>query len=148
MREKLERGQLFILTFLKKAKKEKSEKMKILLIDDNEDLIELCENFLTSVGHEFTGISDGRSGLKAIQDEKFDVVLLDLSMPEFSGRDVVDALVKDDIMNKQKVVIFTATNPAKEDIDLYLEKGANSVLKKPIDPDELSKFIDTLGSER
>jgi len=122
--------------------------MKILLIDDNEDLLELCENYLTSVGHEYTGISDGRSGLKAIQDEKFDVVLLDLSMPEFSGRDVVDALVKDDIMNKQKVVIFTATNPAKEDIDLYLEKGANSVLKKPIDPDELSKFIDTLGSER
>ncbi len=122
--------------------------MKILLIDDNEDLLELCENFLTSVGHEFTGISDGRSGLKAIQDEKFDVVLLDLSMPEFSGRDVVDALVKDGIMNKQKVVIFTATNPTKEDIDLYLEKGAISVLKKPVDPDDLSKFIHNLGSER
>ena len=122
--------------------------MKILLIDDNEDLLELCENFLTSAGHEYTGISDGRSGLKAIQDEKFDVVLLDLSMPEFSGGDVIDALVKDGMMNKQKVVIFTATNPTKEDTDLYLEKGAISVLKKPVDPDNLSKFIHTLGSER
>jgi len=145
---KLERGQLFILTLLKKAEKEKSEKMKILLIDDNEDLLEVCETFLTSVGHEFTGINNGREGLKAIQDNKFDVVLLDLSMPEFSGRDVIDALVKDGIMNKQKVVIFTATSPSKEDIDLYLEKGAQSILKKPVDPDNLSKFIHKLESER
>jgi len=122
--------------------------MKILLIDDNEDLIELSENFLTSIGHEFTGINNGREGLKAIKDEKFDLVLLDLSMPEFSGQDVIDALEKDGIMNKQKVVIFTATNPTKEDIELYLEKGAHSVLKKPVDPDDLSKFIQTLGSER
>ena len=122
--------------------------MKILGIDDNEDLLEVCDSFLTSVGHEFTGINNGREGLKAIQDEKFDVVLLDLSMPEFSGRDVIDALVKDGIMNKQKVVIFTATSPTKKDTDLYLEKGVHSVLKKPVDPDDLSKFIHNLESER
>ena len=122
--------------------------MKILGIDDNEDLLELCENFLTSVGHEFTGINNGREGLKAIQDEKFDVVLLDLSMPEFSGMDVMNALVEEGIMNKQKVVIFTATNPTKKDTDLYFEKGAHSVLKKPVDPDDLSEFVHKLESER
>ena len=122
--------------------------MKILLIDDNEDLIEVCDTFLASVGHEFTGINNGREGLKAIQDEKFDVVLLDLSMPEFSGMDVIDALVKDGIMNKQKVVIFTATNPTKKDIALFSEKGAHSVLKKPVDPDDLSEFVHKLESER
>jgi len=122
--------------------------MKILLIDDNEDLLELCDTFLASVGHEFTGINNGREGLQAMKDEKFDVVLLDLSMPEFSGGDVIDALVKEGIMNKQKVVIFTATNPTKKDTDLYLEKGAHSVLKKPVDPDNLSKFIHNLESER
>ncbi len=71
---KLERGQLFILTFLKKANKDKSEKMKILGIDDNEDLLDLCETVLTSDGHEYTGISDGKNGLQAIRDEKYDVV--------------------------------------------------------------------------
>jgi len=143
----LERGQLFILTFLKKAKKEKSEKMKILLIDDNEDLLELFENFLTSVGHEYTGISDGRSGLKAIQDEKFDVVFLDLSMPEFSGQDVIDALVKDGIMNKQKVVIFTATTPTKKDIELYLAKGVHSVLRKPMDVEQFTAYVQKVSTE-
>jgi len=122
--------------------------MKILGIDDNEDLLELCETYLNSVGHEYTGINNGREGLQAIKDKKFDVVLLDLSMPEFSGMDVIDALVKDGIMNKQKVVIFTATSPAKKEIEEFLEKGAHSILKKPVDPDDLAKFVSKLESER
>ena len=122
--------------------------MKILGIDDNEELLGLSETALTFEGHEYTGIANGRDGLKAIRDKKFDIVLLDLSMPEFSGEDVIDALVKDGIMNKQKIVIFTAANPTKKEIDQFLEKGAHSVLKKPIDPDELSKFIHKLESER
>jgi len=122
--------------------------MKILGIDDNEDLLEVCETFLNSVGHEFTGINNGREGLQAIKDKKFDAVLLDLSMPEFSGMDVIDALVKDGIMNKQKVVIFTATSPTKKEVELFLEKGAHSILKKPVDPDDLSKFVSKLESER
>ncbi len=122
--------------------------MKILGIDDNEDLLEVCETVLISDGHEFTGISNGREGLQAIKDKKFDAVLLDLSMPDFCGTDVFDALVKDGIMNKQKVVIFTATSPTKKEIDRFLEKGVHSILKKPIDPDDLSKFIHKLESER
>jgi len=122
--------------------------MKILLIDDNEDLLEVCGTVMTSDGHEFIGITNGRDGLKAIRDKKFDVVLLDLSMPEFSGIDVIDALVKEGIMKKQKVVIFTATSPTKKEIDQFLEKGAHSVLQKPVDPDNLSKFVHKLESER
>jgi len=122
--------------------------MKILGIDDNEDLLQVCEVILTSDGHEYTGIDNGKEGLELIRDEKFDVVLLDLSMPDFTGQDVVNALVKNGIMNKQKVVVFTAMSPTKKEIDLFLEKGAHSVLRKPVDPDTLSKFVHTLESER
>jgi len=122
--------------------------MKILGIDDNEDLLELCEIALSSEGHEYTGIDNGKEGLQAIKDKKFDLVLLDLSMPEFTGQDVIDALVKEGIMNKQKVVIFTATSPTKKEIELYLEKGAYSILKKPVEAETLSKFIHKLESER
>jgi len=83
-----------------------------------------------------------------MKDKKFDAVFLDLSMPEFSGKDVFDSLVKEGIMNKQKVVIFTASSPTKEEIDLFLEKGAHSILKKPVDPDHLSEFVHKLESER
>ncbi len=122
--------------------------MKILGIDDNKDLLSLCEITLSSEGHEYTGINSGREGLQAIRDKKFDAVLLDLSMPEFSGMDVFDALVKEGIMNKQKVVIFTATTPTKKEIEVFLEKGAHSILKKPVDPDELSEYVHKLESER
>ncbi len=123
------------------------EKMKILGIDDNEDLLSLCEIALSSEGHEYTGINNGREGLQAIKDKKFDLLLLDLSMPDFSGMDVIDALVKEGIMNKQKVAILTATTPTKEEIDLFLEKGAHSILKKPLDVDVLTETIKKIGSE-
>jgi len=114
--------------------------MKILGIDDNEDLLNLCETVLTSDGHEFTAINNGREGLQEIKDKKFDVVLLDLSMPEFSGMDIIDALVKEGIMKKQKVVIFTGMSPTEKEIDQFLEKGAHSVIKQPVDSDYLSEF--------
>ena len=121
--------------------------MKILGIDDNEDLLNLCEIALTSDGHEFSGISNGRDGLKAIRDEKFDAVLLDLSKPDFSGVDVIDALVKEDIMKKQKVVIFTGTSPTEKEIDLYLGKGVHSVLSKPLDVDQFTAHIQKISTE-
>jgi len=122
--------------------------MKILGIDDNEDLLNLCETVLTSDGHEFTGINNGKEGLQAIRDKKFDVVLLDLSMPGFSGVDIIDALVKEGIMKKQKVVIFTGTSPTEKETDQFLEKGAHSVIKQPVDSDYLSEFICKLEAER
>jgi len=122
--------------------------MKILGIDDNEDLLQVCELVMNSEGHEYTGIDNGKEGLELIRDEKFDVVLLDLSMPDFTGQDVMGALVKDGIMNKQKVIVFTAASPSEKEIDLFLGKGAHSVLKKPVDPDDLSEFIHKLESER
>ena len=121
--------------------------MKILGIDDNEDLLELCKVVLNSDGHEYTGMDNGKEGLELIRDEKFDVVLLDLSMPDFSGMDVMDALVKDGIMNKQKVVIFTAMSPTKKETDLFLEKGAHSVMKKPLDAEQLVDHIRKISSD-
>jgi len=121
--------------------------MKILGIDDNEDLLSLCEIALSSEGHEYTAIDNGREGLQAIKDKKFDIVLLDLSMPEFSGVDVIDALVKEGIMKKQKVVIFTASSATEREYGPLLEKGAHSIIKKPLDVDELLETVKKIASE-
>ena len=121
--------------------------MKILGIDDNEDLLSLCEITLSSEGHEYTGINNGREGLQAIKDKKFDVVLLDLAIPDFSGMDVIDALVKEGIMDKQKIVIFTASSATEKEYGPLLEKGVHSILKKPLDVDALIETIKKIGSE-
>ena len=115
--------------------------MKILGIDDNEDLLNLCEIALSSEGHEYTAIDNGKEGLQAIKDKKFDLVLLDLSMPEFSGMDVIDALVKEGIMDKQKIVVFTASTATQKEFGPLLEKGVHSIIIKPFDIDNLIKII-------
>jgi len=121
--------------------------LKILGIDDNQDLLYLCEVVLTSDGHEYTGVNNGKEGLENMRKEKFDLVLLDLSMPEFSGVDVIDALVKDGLMKKQKVVIFTASSATEKEYGPLLEKGAHSVIKKPLDIDLLVEHVKKIDSE-
>ena len=121
--------------------------MKILGIDDNQDLLDLCDVALSSEGHEYTGIDRGKEGLELIRNQQFDIVLLDLSMPDFSGVDVIDALVKEGIMDKQKVVIFTASSATEKEYGPLLEKGAHSVLKKPLDIDVLIETIKKISSD-
>jgi two-component system, OmpR family, response regulator len=121
--------------------------MKILGIDDNQDLLDLCDVALTSEGHEYTGVNTGKEGVQILKDEQYDMVLLDLSMPDFSGVDVVDALVEAGIMKKQKVVIFTASSATEKEYGPLIEKGAHSIVKKPLDVDILIETIQKVASE-
>ncbi len=121
--------------------------MKILGIDDNQDLLDLCEIALSSEDHEYVGVHSGKEGVQTLKDEKYDLVLLDLSMPDFSGVDVVDALVEAGIMNKQKVVIFTASSATEKEYGPLLEKGAHSIVKKPLDVDVLIETIQKIADE-
>ncbi len=121
--------------------------MKILGIDDNQDLLDLCDIALSSEDYEYTGINNGKEGVQALIDEQFDIVLLDLSMPDFSGVDVVDALVEAGIMKKQKVVIFTASSATEKEYGPLLEKGAHSIVKKPLDVDVLIETIQNIANE-
>jgi len=121
--------------------------MKILGIDDNKDLLQLCDIALSSDGHEYTAIDNGKEGLQTIKDKKFGVVLLDLSMPDFSGVDVIDALVKEGIMDKQKIIVFTASTAAEKEFGSLLEKGVHSIIRKPIDIDDLMETIKKMPSD-
>jgi len=104
-------------------------------------LLQLCDVALSSEGHEYTAIENGKDGLQAIKDKKFDVVLLDLSMPDFSGEDVVDALVKEGIMDKQNIIVFTASTATEGEFGSLLEKGVHSIITKPVDIDILIETI-------
>jgi len=121
--------------------------LKILGIDDNEDLLQLAEIALSTEGHEYTSTNNGKDGLELIRKRDVDVVLLDLSMPDFSGMDVLDALGKDGISNKQKIVVFTASPPSEELDESLHEKGVHSILVKPMDPDALLDYMEKINSE-
>ncbi len=121
--------------------------MKILGIDDNRDFLQLCNVVLTSAGHEYTAMDNGKEGLQAIKDKKFGLVLLDLSMPDFCGEDVIDALVKEGIMDNQKIIVFTGTVATKKEFEPLLEKGVHSIIKKSFDLDNLIETIKKMSSD-
>ena len=121
--------------------------MNILGIDDNADLLQLSEIALTSGGYEYTGVDRGSEGVEEIRNGNYDLVLLDLSMPEMSGLDVIDALEKEGILNKQKIVVFTASPPTDEEIQSLLDRGIHSVIKKPLDVDVLLDHVGKIEAE-
>ncbi len=111
--------------------------MKIFGIDDNVDITKLLDTVLNSMGHEYTFVNNGRDGVKSIRENRYDMVLLDLSMPDFSGLDVIADLQSDGQITKQKIVLFTASSVSDREIQDMLSKGVHSCIRKPVDIDIL-----------
>ena len=100
-----------------------------------------------SQGHQFTSVTDGREGLKLIKEQKFDAVLLDLAMPEFSGTDVIESLVADGLIKKQPIVLFTASSMTDDEIGELIKKGAHSCIRKPANITDLLNKLQKISSE-
>lgn len=108
--------------------------MNILGIDDNEDILKLLDTVLTSKGHNFTQAPNGKDGLKLIEEQNFDAILLDLAMPEFSGPDVIESLKKSSTIKDQKIILFTASDATDKEIGALLQyDGIKSCIRKPVD---------------
>jgi len=118
--------------------------MKILAIDDNKDIITLLNMALNAFGHEVSTSSDAQEGLEKIRQNQYDVVLLDLAMPSFSGTDVINALEKEGIIQKSKIILFTASSITDNEIDKLLAKGISGCIKKPIEVEILQEKINSI----
>ncbi len=118
--------------------------MKILGIDDNEDINLWLKDVLESEDHEFTYVTNGKDGLQLIRDQTFDAIILDLAMPGFSGRQVVDALDKEDLLNKQPVILFTASSVTESEIEGMINQGVQRCIRKPVEIDTILGAIENL----
>ncbi|MCH9042310.1 MAG: response regulator [Thaumarchaeota archaeon] len=108
--------------------------MNILGIDDNEDILKLLNTVITSKGHDFTQALNGKDGIKLIEEQNFDAILLDLAMPGFSGLDVIESLKKSNKLKDQKIILFTASSATDKEIDVLLKHdGIKSCIRKPVD---------------
>lgn len=117
--------------------------MKILLVDDNQDITDLLSKFLKAKGYENEATNDPQEGLERIKNEKFDIIFLDIQMPELSGLDIIQALEIDDILKNQNIIIFSAHNFTSSEInDVLSKEGVRACLKKPL---QLSEIISTMA---
>jgi DNA-binding response OmpR family regulator len=111
------------------------------VIDDNADITDVLSVYCDSRGIECITVNEGKKGLEIIVNQNFDLILLDLAMPEFSGIDVVASLKKAGTLKTKNVVIFTASSDPKITEEMK-NSGVKEILKKPISIDELTSFID------
>lgn len=121
--------------------------MKILMIDDNEDITTMFSKYFQLKSHDVTVSNSGQNGLQMIENGKYDVILLDLAMPEFSGRDIVNHLHKNGKIHEHLIVSLTASSISDDDKAYLVDKGIHSVLKKPIDPDALLDYLIKVASK-
>ncbi len=127
--------------------KEETTSLKILIVDDNEQITKMLTTFLELKQHICTIANDGKEGLELIKENNNDVILLDLAMPEFDGYAVIDDLENNNLLKDRKIIVFTASTITQDELDKLVDRGVKSYLLKPIDIDTLlSKIIETANS--
>lgn len=121
--------------------------MKLLIVEDNKTLATMFSKMVNIAGHESTVVNDGRNALSLIKNEKFDIIVMDLGMPEFSGFDLIDALEKDGLMKENKIVVLTASLISSEKEEAIKKQGVKYVLRKPIKSDALCSTLSKLSEQ-
>ena len=136
-REKVETPSDFFLREEKiEEKKESSSEGKILIVDDRPDSVAPVKSLLEDYGYEVITAETGLKGLQLTFTMKPDLILLDVSMPGFSGMQVLERLREYKTTSSIPVIMLTGLS----DLDLVLdakEKGISGYLKKPCDLKEL-----------
>jgi CheY-like chemotaxis protein len=115
----------------------------VLIIDDNQSITTMLSRFLELKGHSCSISNTSRNGLALLEKQRFDVVLLDLSMPEFTGFDVIDTLVEKKLIEDQNIIVCTAKSLQPSEIETLLKKGVKACLEKPMKLTELLAIINS-----
>ncbi|MEO6914503.1 MAG: response regulator transcription factor [Chitinophagaceae bacterium] len=119
------------------------KKPSILLVEDEENLHDALKLNLELENYQVTSAYDGSKALQAIQEEYFDLVILDIMLPEMDG---ITALETIRVQNNQVPVLILSAKNTSADRVLGLKKGADDYLTKPFNLEELllrvKKLID------
>lgn len=116
---------------------------RVLVIDDEPDVLLLCRLNLQQRGHELVEASGGARGLELARERHPDVIVLDLMMPGMDGYQVLEALQRDDATSSIPVLVLTA-KALRADRERSHGLGAAAFLTKPFVPSELCEMVDAL----
>lgn len=113
---------------------------KILVVDDEPKIVDICRDYLQAAGFEVIQANDGRKGLAAARSEHPDLVVLDLMLPGMDGLDVCRELRRD---GSVPIIMLTARVEETDKL-VGLELGADDYLTKPFSPRELVARVRTV----
>lgn len=122
--------------------------LRLLVVEDNKVNQLLAITMLRKAGHEVDLAVNGREGVEAVRNQDYDIVLMDMQMPEMDGLEATREIRKlPDAKAKTTVIAMTA-NAMAADQKLCLDAGMNDYMAKPIDPKSLHEKLATWGGTR
>ncbi len=121
------------------------EPRSILLAEDNPVNQKLAERLLTKRGHHVTVVESGSQAVESVQQTKFDLVLMDVQMPDMDGLEAAASIRRLESNTGQHVRIIAMTAHAMHgDRERCLESGMDGYLAKPIRPEELFEIVEAI----
>jgi two-component system alkaline phosphatase synthesis response regulator PhoP len=117
------------------------KKSSVLLVEDEENLHEALKLNLELEGYEVTSAMDGAAALKAVENEYFDLIILDVMLPEMDGISVTETIR---ISNNEVPILILSAKNSSADRVLGLKKGADDYLAKPFNLEELLLRVNKL----
>ena len=129
-----------------------TETHRILVVDDQQDILDVTSLVLSGAGYAVDTAESGESALSALEQEPFDLVLLDINMPGMDGWETLRSIRCDDAMRDVRVVMFTVKGEIRDKIE-SLQEGAVDFITKPFVVDDLIERVervlaDTHGGAR
>ena len=118
---------------------------RILIVDDEVQLVEMVKMRLEAAGYEIISAYDGQEGFDKAKKDRPDLIILDLMLPKMDGYKVCGLLKNDARYSKIPIIMFTA-RVQEEDVRLGKDLGAEEYMTKPFEPKILlSKIKELLG---
>jgi CheY-like chemotaxis protein len=114
---------------------------KIMVVDDEEDLLVLVKGVLESEGYEVSTKKNGQECLDSVKTEKPDLIILDMMMPGMSGREVCEKLRQDPATKEQKVFFLTVARFSEEGKNALTNLKVLEYITKPFENDDLVKRV-------
>lgn len=119
------------------------DKKKILLVEDEIDLVDMLRLRLEESDYDVLTAHDGEQGFERARTDRPDLIILDLMLPKMDGYKICGLLKKDARYAKTPIIIFSA-RAQESDIQLGREMGADAYVTKPFDPEVLMDQVQKL----
>ncbi len=120
--------------------------LRILLVEDNQVNQKLASRFLQKLGYRTDVAANGLEALEAVERQTYDVVLMDVQMPEMDGLEATRRLRARDDMPQQPRIIAMTANAMQGDREICLAAGMDDYISKPVQLDELIKALNKYAS--
>src|ERR1700692_2062171 len=116
---------------------------RILIIEDDRDIVELVRYNLANEGFEVSSAGDGIAGLTQLRKSPPDLLLLDLMLPKMPGLEICKEIRRDPALNRLPILMLTARGEEADRV-VGLEMGADDYVTKPFSPRELVARVKAL----